>query len=132
MSAASPATTRRRSPQLIALQTVATIFLAFAIGQAGWAAAFLTGGKGFKHVHEIGGMAMAVVAVVMLVVAVVYVRSGGPRWSVVAAVLLVVGVLLQITLGELKVAAVHIFFGVLYIAGATVYISYLFRPGYTR
>lgn len=113
------------------VQTEATVLMSLAIGQAGLAAAFLTGQKPLKEVHAINGLLLVVVTVATLVGAVLYQRQGGPRWPVAAAVLLIVVEALQITLGELDLAGAHIFLGVLFVAASTLYTSYLFRPGFS-
>lgn len=121
----------RRPRLLVLVQTEATVLMSLAIGQAGLAAAFLTGHKPLKEVHAVNGMLIAVVTVATLVGAVLYQRQGGPRWPVAAAVLLLVVEALQITLGELDVAGAHIFLGVIFVAASTLYTSYLFRPGFS-
>jgi hypothetical protein len=126
-----PAVPGRRPKALVLVQTSATVLMSLAIGQAGLAAAFLTGHKPLKEVHEINGFLLTAVTLLTLVAAVLYQRQGGPRWPVAAAVLLIVVEVLQITLGELDSAGAHIFLGVLFVAAATLYTSYLFRPGFS-
>jgi len=121
----------RRPPLLILVQTAATVLMSLAIGQAGLAAAFLTGSRSLKEWHEFNGFLLAAVTVLTLVAAVLYQRGGGPRWPVAAAVLLVLVEAVQITLGEAGAAGAHIFLGVLFVAAATLYTSYLFRPGFS-
>lgn len=121
----------RRPPLLIALQTEATIFMSLAIGQAGLAAAFISKQATTKPVHEINAFVLATIALVMAVTALLYRRSGGPRWVLPAAGLLLVLIVVQISLGELKVAGVHIFLGVISVVLAVLFTSYLFRPGFS-
>jgi hypothetical protein len=127
----SPDSPARRPKMLVVLQTEATVLMSLAIGQAGLAAAFLTGHKPLKEVHELNGFLLVAVTLLTLVGALLYQRQGGPRWPVAAAVLLLVVEALQIVLGELDVAGAHIFLGVLFVAAATLYTSYLFRPGFS-
>ena len=122
----------RRPRLLVAIQTGATVLMSLAIGQAGLAAAFLTGHRQLKEVHALNGILLVAVTVATLVGAVLYQRQGGPRWPVLAAGLLLVWEAVQITLGELDVAGAHIFLGVLFVVLATLYTSYLFRPGFSR
>jgi CHASE2 domain-containing sensor protein len=124
-------TRNRRPPLLVLLQTAATVLMSLAIGQAGLAAAFMTGHRSLKQVHEVNGFLLVAVTVATLVAAVLYQRSGGPRWPVAATVLLIVVEALQITLGEVEAAGAHIFLGVLFVAAATLLTSYLFRPGFS-
>jgi hypothetical protein len=126
----APAATARRPPLLIALQAGATILMSLAIGQAGLAAGFLSGSPGLKAVHGINAYLLAAVTIGMLVVAVLYQRSGGPRWPLLAVGILTVVEIIQIILGRTGVAGVHIFLGVLFVVMATLLTSYLFRPGF--
>ena len=127
----SSSTRTRRPPLMITLQTEATIFMSLSIGQAGLAAAFISKQAAVKNIHEINAFVMGGLAVVMLVTAIFYRRSGGPLWVVLAAGLLVIVIVTQISLGELKVVGVHIFLGVIYVVLAVLFTSYLFRPGFT-
>ena len=128
---ASEGTRNRRPPLLVLLQTAATVLMSLAIGQAGLAAAFMTGHRSLKEVHEVNGFLVVAVTAATLVCAVLYQRTGGPRWPVAATVLLIVVEALQITLGEVEAAGAHIFLGVLFVAAATLLTSYLFRPGFS-
>ena len=103
--------------------------MSLAIGQAGLAAAFLTGQKALKQVHEINAYVLAALAVAMLLTAIGYRRAGSPAWVPWASGLLLLLLALQITLGTLKVAGVHIFLGVIFVTLATLFTSYLFRSG---
>jgi uncharacterized membrane protein YfcA len=120
----------KRPRLLVLLQTEATVLMSLAIGQAGLAAAFLTGQKPLKEVHAVNGLLLVAVTLATVVGSVLYQRQGGPRWPVAAAVLLLAWEALQILLGELDVAGAHIFSGVLFVVAATLYTSYLFRPGF--
>ncbi len=120
----------RRPPLLIALQVGATILMALAIGQAGLAAGFLSGSPGLRAVHGINAYLLVTVTVALLIVAVLYQRSGGPRWPLLAVGIIAVVEVIQIVLGRLEVAGPHIFLGVLFVVLATLLTSYLFRPGF--
>ena len=122
----------RRPRLLVVVQTGATLLMSLAIGQAGLAAAFMTGHRALKEVHALNGLLLAAVTVATLVATILYQREGGPRWPVLAAGLLLVWEAVQITLGELDVAGAHIFLGVLFVVVATLFTSYLFRPGFSR
>ncbi len=113
------------------VQTEATVLMSLAIGQAGLASAFLTGHKALKDVHEVNGFVVAALTVATVVSAFLYTRRGGPRWTVAAAALLLVVEVAQIGLGEADAAGPHIFLGVLFVVAATLYTSYLFRPGFS-
>lgn len=126
----SPPQTTRRPPLLIAIQTEATLLMSLAIGQAGLAAAFITGRDALKQFHEINGFVLGGLIVITLLTAVGYHRSGGPRWPVLVSALLVVLTGAQITMGLVEVAGVHIFVGILYVVSVTLFTSYLFRPGF--
>ncbi|MET0693098.1 MAG: hypothetical protein ABWX96_19155 [Propionibacteriaceae bacterium] len=126
----TPRPAARRPPVLVALQTEATLLMSLAIGQAGLASGFLSGHKGLKGVHEINGFVLAALTVVTLLTAVLYVRQGGPRWPAAAAGLLLLIEVVQIVLGEVEAKGPHIFLGVLFVVCATLYTSYLFRPGF--
>lgn len=121
----------RRPPLLIAIQTEATLLMSLAIGQAGLAAAFITGRDALKKVHEINAFVVGTLVVITLLTAIAYRRTGGPRWPVGVSALLVVLTAAQITLGLIEVAGAHIFVGVLYVVSVTLFTSYLFRPGFT-
>lgn len=122
----------RRPFTLILLQTAATVVMSLAIGQAGLAAAFLTGHRALKQVHAVNGFLIVALTVACLVCAVLYQRNGGPRWPAAAAILLLLVEVAQIVLGESDVAGAHIFLGVLFVTSATLYTSYLFRPGFSK
>jgi hypothetical protein len=126
MAAAAPG----RPPLLIALQVGATILMSLAIGQAGLAAGFLSGTPGLKVVHGINAYALVTVTVGLLIMAVLYQRSGGPRWPLLAIGIIAVVEIVQVVLGRLEVAGAHIFLGVLFVVLATLLTSYLFRPGF--
>ena len=113
------------------IQTGATVLMSLAIGQAGLAAAFLTGHRALKEVHAINGLLLVAVTVATLIGTVLHQRQGGPRWPVLAAGLLLAWEAMQITLGELDVAGAHIFLGVIFVVLATLFTSYLFRPGFS-
>jgi hypothetical protein len=119
-----------RPPLLVALRVGATILMSLAIAQAGFASAFLTGSPGLRVVHGINAYLIAVVTVGLLVLAVLYQRSGGPRWVLLAVGIIAVVEIFQIVLGRLGVAGTHIFLGVLFVVMATLLTSYLFRPGF--
>jgi hypothetical protein len=121
----------RRPPLLVLVQTAATLLMSLAIGQAGLAAAFMTGQSSLKQVHAVNGFLLAAVTVATLVCAVLYQRRGGPRWMVAAAALLLLLEAIQITLGETGGTGAHIFLGVLLVTATTLYTSYLFRPGFS-
>ena len=122
----------KRPPLVIALQTEATLLMSVAIGQAGFAAAFIGGQKGYKAVHAINAWLVVAATVVLLVTAVVYARRGGPRWPAAASLGLLVVEAVQITLGEVELVAVHVFLGVLFVSMATALTSYLFRLSFRR
>jgi len=105
--------------------------MSLAIGQAGLAAAFITGHRPLREVHAVNGFLLLAVTAVTLGGAILYQRQGGPRWPVAAAVLLVLLEAIQITLAEVDAAGAHIFLGVLLVTAATLYTSYLFRPGFS-
>lgn len=127
----SPAGRTPRPPLLIAIQTEATLLMSLAIGQAGLAAAFITGRDALKEVHEVNAFVVGTLVVVTLVTAIAYRRSGGPRWPVLVSALLVALTAAQIAMGLVEVAGAHIFVGVLYVVSVTLFTSYLFRPGFT-
>ena len=126
----APAAPARRPPLLLALQAGATILMSLAIGQAGLAAGFLSGSPGLKVVHGINAYLLITVTVGLLILAVLYQRSGGPRWPLLAVGIVAVVEIIQIILGRLGVAGAHIFLGVLFVVMATLLTSYLFRPGF--
>ena len=66
----------------------------------------------------------------LLILAVLYQRSGGPRWPLLAIGIVAVVEIIQIMLGRLGVTGAHIFLGVLFVVMATLLTSYLFRPGF--
>ncbi len=121
----------RRPPLLIALQTEATILMSLSIGQAGLAAAFISKQAATKGLHEANAFVLLGLAVITVLTAILYQRRGGPIWMPLAAVLLLILIGAQIGLGESKVAGVHIFLGVIYVVLATLFTSYLFRPGFS-
>ncbi|GAA2093327.1 hypothetical protein GCM10009841_02970 [Microlunatus panaciterrae] len=123
-------TVARRPPLLVLVQTEATVLMSLAIGQAGLASGFLTGHKSLKGIHEVNAYLIAALTVVTLVSVVLYRRTGGPRWPVTVAGLLMAVELAQIGLGQLDVAGPHIFLGILFVVAATLFTSYLFRPGF--
>lgn len=119
------------SPSLLtALRVGATILMSLAIAQAGLAAGFLGGTANLKAVHGVNAYLLTAVTIGLLVLAVLYQRSGGPRWPLLAVGLVAVVEVVQIVLGRLEVAGTHIFLGVLFVVMATLLTSYLFRPGF--
>lgn len=105
--------------------------MSLAIGQAGLAAAFITGRDALKEFHEINAFVVGTLVVATLLTAIAYQRSGGPRWPVLISGLLVLLTIAQISMGLTEVAGAHIFVGVLYVVSVTLFTSYLFRPGFT-
>jgi hypothetical protein len=105
--------------------------MSLAIAQAGLAAGFLGGTAGnLRAVHGVNAYVLAAVTVALIVLAVLYQRSGGPRWPLLAVGIIAVVEVLQIVLGKLEVVGAHIFLGVLFVVMATLLTSYLFRPGF--
>ncbi len=125
----SPATSGR-PPLLTALQAGATILMTLAIGQAGLAAGFIGGTPSLKIIHGINAYLLVTVTIALLILAVLYQRSGGPRWPLLAVGIITLVEILQIILGRLEVVGAHIFLGVLFVVMATLLTSYLFRPGF--
>ena len=95
----SPAAPTRRPPLLLALQIGATILMSLAIAQAGLAAGFLTGTRGARVVHGINAYLLITVTVGLLILAILYQRSGGPRWPLLAVGIIAVVEITQIILG---------------------------------
>lgn len=130
MTCMSPAAPARRPPLLLALQIGATILMSLAIAQAGLAAGFLTGTRGARVVHGINAYLLITVTVGLLILAILYQRSGGPRWPLLAVGIIAVVEITQVILARTGVAGAHIFLGVLFVVMATLLTSYLFRPGF--
>jgi len=114
---------------LVALQVAATVLMSLAIGQAGLASGFITGRSDLRPIHGLNALIMTVLTVVILVLAILHQRGGGPRWPVAVALILLVVEILQMTLARVGAAAPHIFLGILFVVTTTVYTSYLFRSG---
>lgn len=115
---------------LLALQVGATTLMSLAIAQAGFAAGFLEGNGSYKIIHAVNAYLIVTVTVALLVLAVLYQRSGGPRWPLLAVGIVAVVEIVQIVLARLGIAGSHIFLGVLFVTMATLLTSYLFRPGF--
>jgi hypothetical protein len=111
------------------VRIAAAVTMSLAIAQAGLAAGFLTGHPNLRPVHQLNAVLIILTTSTALVLAVLYQRSGGPRWPAAAAVLLLVVEVIQAVLGRSGVTGLHIFLGVLFVASATVFTSYLFRSG---
>lgn len=126
MSPAAPG----RPPLLLALQIGATTLMSLAVAQAGFAAGFLEGNASYKIIHGVNAYLIVTVTVALLVLAVLYQRSGGPRWPLLAVGIVAVVEVVQIVLARLDIAGSHIFLGILFVTMATLLTSYLFRPGF--
>lgn len=113
-------------PHLIVLRSAATVVLSCLIGQAGWAAALLGDDPGYRWHHQVGAWVTLVVCVVSAVVYLVLRRSAGPV-NVTMAVLVAAGAILQFSLGETDLMAVHIFLGVLLAMLGTALTSWTYR-----
>jgi hypothetical protein len=115
------------------LQIWSTVLLGVAIGQAGFGSSFgaslIARDKSelLETLHSRNAILVIVVAAVCAVIAAVYRRRGGPTWPLVFAVCLVLGAILQTALGQNRVVAVHLFFGVLYLCAVTTFCSYAWR-----
>ncbi len=115
------------------LQIWSTVLLGVAIGQAGFGSSFgaslIARDKSelLETLHARNAMLVILVAAVCTVVAALYRRRGGPTWPLVFAVCLVLGAILQTALGEGRVVALHLFFGVLYLCAVTTFCSYAWR-----
>jgi hypothetical protein len=79
------------SRAMVALRFVATLVLSALIAQAGWAAAYLGGDRGYLRHHSVGAGVTLAVCVASAVAYVVLRRAAGPV-NVTLAVLLAVAV----------------------------------------
>ena len=113
-------------PHLVVLRLVATIEISLVIAQAGWAAAFLGGERRYLEFHEVGAFVTIAGCVLGALVYVVLRRSAGPV-NVSLAVGLALLVLVQFSLGEHEVVAVHVFLGVLIAMTVTALTSWTYR-----
>ncbi|QQS02236.1 MAG: hypothetical protein IPK37_07900 [Austwickia sp.] len=114
------------SRAMVALRFVATLVLSALIAQAGWAAAYLGGDRGYLRHHSVGAGVTLAVCVASAVAYVVLRRAAGPV-NVTLAVLLAVAVGCQYALGESGVVGVHIFVGVLIAMLGTALTSWTYR-----
>ncbi|SDY52487.1 hypothetical protein SAMN05428934_102147 [Tessaracoccus flavus] len=113
-------------PHLIVLRTAATVILSCLIGQAGWAAAFIGGGSGYRVHHEVGAWVTMAAAIVGALVYLVLRRSAG-LVNVILALALAVAVVAQYFMGEAGATALHIFSGVLIVMLGTALTSWTYR-----
>lgn len=117
---------RLPSRALMALRFIATVELSAVLAQAGWAAAYVGGERGYLRHHSVGaGVTLAVCGVGA--VAYVVLRRAAGVVNVALAVLLAVAVGAQYALGEARVVAPHIFLGVLIAMLATALTSWTYR-----
>lgn len=113
-------------PHLLVLRTLVTIQLSLVLAQAGWAAATLGNRGDYMGLHAIGAVATLACSVAVVVAMLVLRRSAGPVLLVLSIVTLAI-VVAQYVLGQLRIADVHIFTGVLVAIAVTALTSWTYR-----
>jgi hypothetical protein len=114
--------------QIKQLRILATVLLAFAIGQAGLGSGFLdTGARGLLIAHATNAFAVLVLTILAAIFGFNYRRSGGPGWAFFMPLAMVGMAGLQLTLGFAGIRGPHVFSGVLYLCVATTLCSYTWR-----
>lgn len=108
------------------LRALTTVYLALAIGQAGFGSAYLGGGD-YLLFHNINAFLVVGLGIACVVAGVLYLREGGPWWPTVFAAVLVVVSITQAVLGQTGVRAPHIFLGIMFLCGVTTICSYVWR-----
>jgi hypothetical protein len=114
--------------QIKQLRILATVLLAFAIGQAGLGSGYLDGQSGALLIaHATNAFAVLVLTVLSAIFGFNYRRAGGPGWAFFLPLAMVAMAGIQITLGFAEIRGFHVFWGVLYLCTATAFCSYTWR-----
>lgn len=114
--------------QIKQLRILASVLLAFAIGQAGLGSGFLdTGARWLLIAHATNAFAVLVLTILSAVFGFNFRRSGGPGWAFFMPLAMVGMAGLQLTLGFSGIRGPHVFDGVLYLCVATIFCSYTWR-----
>jgi hypothetical protein len=110
------------------LRILATVLLAFAIGQAGLGSGYLDAGSGALLIaHVTNAFAVLVLTALSAIFGFNYRRAGGPGWAFFLPLAMLAMAGIQITLGFAGIRGVHVFWGVLYLCAATAFCSYTWR-----
>ncbi len=114
--------------QIKQLRILATVLLAFAIGQAGLGSGYLDAGSGGLLIaHVTNAFAVLVLTVLSAIFGFNYRRAGGPGWAFFLPLAMVAMAGIQITLGFAGIRGFHVFWGALYLSTATAFCSYTWR-----
>jgi hypothetical protein len=109
------------------LRILSTILLAFALAQAGLGSGYLDGLGVLLVAHATNAFAVLVLTVLSAIFGFNYRRTGGPSWAFYLPLALVLVAAVQITLGFAGVRGSHVFTGVVFLCGVTVFCSYMWR-----
>jgi hypothetical protein len=109
------------------LRILSTILLAFALAQAGLGSGYLDGLGVLLVAHATNAFAVLVLTVLSAIFGFNYRRTGGPSWAFYLPLALVLVAVVQITLGFAGVRGSHVFTGVVFLCGVTVFCSYMWR-----
>ena len=113
--------------QIKQLRILSTVLLSFALGQAGLGSGYLDGVRGLLIAHATNAFAVLVLTALSAIFGFNYRRAGGPGWAFFLPLALLAMAGIQITLGFAEVLGFHVFWGVLYLCGATAFCSYTWR-----
>ena len=114
--------------QIKQLRILATVLLAFGIGQAGLGSGYLDAGSGaLLTAHVTNAFAVLVLTVLSAIFGFNYRRAGGPGWAFFLPLAMVAMAGIQVTLGFAGIRGFHVFWGVLYLCTATAFCSYTWR-----
>jgi hypothetical protein len=96
-----------------ALRLVLRLLALLVFAQAVFAGLFLDGNATWRRWHEVNGMLLIpLLTLLVVVLAVVLWRSGGPGWMALAGVALLLAVIVQNAMGQSGRVAVHVPLGV--------------------
>ncbi|MGP3925220.1 hypothetical protein [Streptomyces sp. 8N616] len=94
-----------------------------ALVQVGLAGGYLGGDYDALAMHQINAFVLAGLALITMIIAIWFRRTGGPKWQVPVSIVLFIAVPVQATIGTNRIVPAHIALGVLIVSTIAVLVT---------